>query len=620
MPYRAFRRSLTASYLAPFVITLFVLVSIVLWRFQNHASISGWVEHSDRVILRVKDIELELHEMQSLLLGYLLTSDNQYLADFGDARAALGKNITTLAALVADNPSQEQQVREIYDLQETWTKTLESLLNQNAGGHFGKEAFAESRADARALFDALEKFVATEQRLRSQRAASQEVQYYAVFLWVPLLAAAVMIILSYWGWHQIQLATEQLRGALDVAEKARDEAQRASAAAEKASRAKDNFMGTVSHELRTPLNSIMLWSAALLRNPAVGQDVRQGVGAIERAVRAQAQLIEDLLDISRIESGRMRLDVQTVDLAEVVKAGVESMRIAAEAKAITLQEIIDPRVDAVAGDPGRLQQVIWNLVSNAVKFTPKGGKIQVRVERINSHVELVVADTGQGIEPAALGSVFDRFWQADDTVQSKHGMGLGLSIVKEIVSLHGGTVVAHSEGPGKGCTFTVRLPLPISTIPSREARRHPTVAWIGNAAKTTRLDGFSVLVVDDDQSACDALRKLLGSLGASVTATTSAESALAMLETLKPDAVISDIGMPVHDGYFLARELRKWEKRAGRNGRMPLVALTAYGRVEDKVQILTAGFDSHAIKPADPEELSTILGTLIASRRDGNEA
>ena len=618
MPYRAFERSLTASYLAPFVITLVVLVSIVLWRFQHHASIAGWVEHSDRVILRGKDIELEVHEIQSLVRGYLLTSDKQYLADFGDARAALGKNITTLAELVADNPGQEQQVREIYDLQETWIQTLESLLNQNAGGHF-KEAFAAGRAEARALFDALEKFVATEQRLRGQRAASQELQYYAVFLWVPLLTAVVMLILSYWGWHQIQAATEQLRGALDVAEKARDEAQRASAAADKANRAKDNFIGTVSHELRTPLNSIMLWSAALLRNPAVGRDVRQGVGAIERAVRAQAQLIEDLLDISRIESGRMRLDVQTVDLAEVVKAGVESMRIAADAKAITLQEIIDPRVDAIAGDPGRLQQVIWNLVSNAVKFTPKGGKIQVRVERINSHIELVVADTGQGIEPAALGSVFDRFWQADDTVQNKHGMGLGLSIVKEIVSLHGGTVVAHSEGPGKGCTFTVRLPLPISAMPSREARRHPTT-WIGNAAKTTRLDGFSVLVVDDDQSACDALRELLGSLGASVTATTSAESALAMLEALKPDAVISDIGMPVKDGYFLAKELRKWEKRAGRNERMPLVALTAYGRVEDKIQILTAGFDSHAIKPADPQELSTILGTLIASRRDGNEA
>ena len=201
-------------------------------------------------------------------------------------------------------------------------------------------------------------------------------------------------------------------------------------------------------------------------------------------------------------------------------------------KSITLQEIIDPRVDSVAGDPGRLQQVVWNLVSNAVKFTPNGGKIQVRVERINSHVEIIVADTGQGIEPAALGSVFDRFWQADGTAQSKHGVGLGLSIVKEIVSLHGGTVVAHSEGAGKGSTFTVRLPLPVSTIPSLEPRRHPTVTQIANAASAPRLDGLSILVVDDEPDASDALKNLLGSLGASVAAATSAQAALATLKTL----------------------------------------------------------------------------------------
>ena len=260
--------------------------------------------------------------------------------------------------------------------------------------------------------------------------------------------------------------------------------------------------------------------------------------------------------------------------------------------------------------------MVWNLVSNAVKFTPKDGKIQVRLARINSHVEIIVADTGQGIEPAALGSVFDRFWQAHGAGQSGHGIGLGLSIVKEITSLHGGSVMAHSEGPGKGSTFTVRLPLPISTVTSLEPRHHPTVAWLTKAANAPRLDGLSILVVDDDPGACDALKNLLGSLGASVAAATSAPAALAMLETLSPDAVISDIGMPVQDGYFLARELRRREKHAGRDSRMPLVALTAYGRVEDKVQILMAGFDSHAIKPADPVELSTILGTLIAARRD----
>jgi signal transduction histidine kinase/ActR/RegA family two-component response regulator len=619
LPYRAFKRNLTASYFAPFILTLSVLAGVMLWRFQNQAFITNWIEHSDQVILCVKDIELELREMQSDLRGYLLTSDKRYLAELRGARDAFGKNITKLASLVADNPSQEQRVLEISDLKTTSNEAIDSLLNQKAGSQFNKEALAEAQARARAVFNSLENVIAAEQQLRVRRAARQRTAYYVFFVLVPALTAVVIVFLSYWGWHQIQLATVRFRAALDTAERARDAAEKASATAKKASRAKDNFIGMVSHELRTPLNSIMLWSAALLRNPALGEDARRGITAIERAVRAQAQLIEDLLDISRIESGRMRLDVQAVDLAEVVSAGVESMRVAAEAKSITLQEIIDPRVDAVAGDPGRLQQVVWNLVSNAVKFTPNGGKIQVRVERINSHVEIIVADTGQGIEPTALESVFDRFWQADATAQSRYGVGLGLSIVKEIVSLHGGTVVAHSEGPGKGSTFTVRLPLPVSTIPSLESRRHPTATQITNAS-ARRLDGLAILVVDDEPGAGEALKNLLGSLGARVTAATSAKAALATLRMLHFDAVISDVGMPVQDGYFLARELRKWEQETGRDGRMPLVALTAYGRVEDKVQILMAGFDSHAIKPVDPVELSTILETLINSRRNMSSA
>jgi CheY-like chemotaxis protein len=269
-----------------------------------------------------------------------------------------------------------------------------------------------------------------------------------------------------------------------------------------------------------------------------------------------------------------------------------------------------------------MQQVVWNLVSNAVKFTPKGGKIQVRVERINSHVEIIVADSGQGIERASLNSVFERFWQGEDSSQSRHGVGLGLSIVKEIVNLHGGAIVADSDGPGKGSTFTVRLPLPASAAASWEPRRHPTVAQTANPARASRLDGISILVVDDDVDTCEALKHLLGSLGADVMVATSARTALAMVETQEPDAIVSDIGMPLEDGYFLARELRKRERERGKEGRLPLIALTAYGRVEDKVQILTAGFNSHAIKPVDPVELSAILRNCIISHRgesDGDE-
>jgi hypothetical protein len=236
--------------------------------------------------------------------------------------------------------------------------------------------------------------------------------------------------------------------------------------------------------------------------------------------------------------------------------------------------------------------VIWNLVSNAVKFTPKGGKVHVRVARVDSHVEITVADTGLGIGVGSLGSVFDRFWQAETTGQTNQGVGLGLSIVKEIVTLHGGRVVAESEGLGKGSAFTVELPLPATTIMSTELLRGPALVSSTKLATAPRLDGLSILVVDDDPDARYALKNLLGSLGANVTAEPSASAALARLDKLRPDVIVSDIGMPLHDGFYLARELRKREQSAR-----------------------AAGFDSHAVKPVEPAELSTLLGTLVASRR-----
>jgi signal transduction histidine kinase/CheY-like chemotaxis protein len=460
----------------------------------------------------------------------------------------------------------------------------------------------------------LDRLVSTERAVRAERVEIQTKEYYLVFVAVPLLSGLVMVFLSYWGWREIEVATEEFRRALDSAERARHEAEEARMKAESANRAKDSFISTVSHELRTPLNSIALWSAALTRNQGIDEDGRRGILAIDRAVKAQAQLVEDLLDISRIESGRMRLDVQSVNLAQVVEAATESMRVAAEAKSITLQEIIDPRVDFISGDASRLQQVVWNLVSNAVKFTPAGGKIQVRLERINSHVEIVVADTGQGISPAALGSVFDRFWQAEAPGQGHQGVGLGLSIVKEIVALHGGTVVANSDGPGRGSTFIVRLPLPVSTLPS--LARHPTVAGVPTVADAPRLDGIAVLVVDDDPDACSALRELFRSLGAEVRIAGSAKAALAELETFHPEAVISDIGMPGEDGYFLAREIRNREQASGNGRRISLIALTAYGRLEDKLKILMGGFDSHTVKPVDPAEICAILKASITARKE----
>ena len=395
--------------------------------------------------------------------------------------------------------------------------------------------FAQSDAYSRQVLDALNAFTAAEYEIRARRVTDQRRVDQTVVVLVPLLSVLIAVVLAYWGSREIGLAGQQFAAALTKAAEA--------------SRAKDNFIATVSHELRNPLNAIMLSSSILISDKELYENARQRVRAIDRAARTQAQLIEDLLDVSRMESGRMRLDVQATDLAQVVKAAVDIVRVTAEAKSITLVDIIDPSVSLIAGDPKRLEQIVWNLLSNAVKFTPKGGKVQVRLERTNSHVEIVVADNGQGIAPQSLSHIFDRFWQEKQSVQSMSGVGLGLSIVKELVTLHGGTVSAHSDGPGKGSTFTVRLPIPVSTAPLLEPRRHPTVAPNGNVAAASRLDGLSILVVDDDPGACDSLAKLLGSLGATVSAATSAQAALGKLESMRPDAIVSDIGMPEEDGF-----------------------------------------------------------------------
>jgi len=578
-----------------------VLAGVVLWRVDAQVSSVGWVEHTDQVIREAEDAQADLLKITLAIRSYCLSLDKRYIATLEDSERALDISLAKISRLVADNPSQGERLLEVSSLKGTWLGAIQTLMApRNRGQAATLLPLAQLDSQVQAVSNVLDEMVAEENRLLKQGTARQRRADSLIFLLVPLLSVLAAVLLSYWGWNEIGRASQQFAAALTRAEDA--------------NRAKGNFLATVSHELRNPLNSIMLLSSVLLSDQELHDNARQRVRAIERAARTQAQLIEDLLDVSRIESGRMRLDVQATDLARVVNAAVDAMRVAAEAKSITLQAIVDPSVSLIAGDPKRLEQVVWNLISNAVKFTPKGGKVQVRLERINSHVEIIIADNGQGIAPSSLPRVFDRFWQETDSLHSKFGVGLGLSIVKELVTLHGGTVAAHSEGLGKGSTFTARLPLPVSTTPLLGPRRHPTVAPVENAAAASRLDGLSILVVDDDPEACDALTKLLDSLGATVSAANCAQAALGKLDGIRPDAIVADIGMPVEDGFFFAREVRKREQDGSANGRVPLVALTAYGRVEDKVKILAGGFDSHVVKPVELAELSATIRSLIAAR------
>ncbi len=380
---------------------------------------------------------------------------------------------------------------------------------------------------------------------------------------------------------------------------------------ERASRLKDEFVATLSHELRTPLSAILGW-AHILREPGIDADqVRAGVEVIERNARSQAQIIEDLLDMSRIIAGQIRLDVQQVDLGDVIEAALGTVKPAAEAKGIRLHMIADPKVAPVRGDPQRVQQIVWNLLSNAIKFTPKDGRVDVALSRVNSHVEISVADTGQGIRAEFLPHVFDRFRQADGSTTRRHsGLGLGLAIVKQLVELHGGTIRARSDGADKGATFTVELPvMAVRAGETAEAREHPdSPRPFANNQEPLSLTGLRILVVDDEPDAREIVRRLLAGHGAEPECASSAREAIEAFRHARPDVIISDIGMPEMDGYELIRDIREMEKQLG--GTTPAVALTAFARSADRTKAMLAGYQMHLAKPVEPAELIATVASV----------
>jgi signal transduction histidine kinase/ActR/RegA family two-component response regulator len=386
------------------------------------------------------------------------------------------------------------------------------------------------------------------------------------------------------------------------------EAESARADAEAANRAKDEFLATLSHELRTPLNAILGWARILRAGPLDARMLERALEVMERNADAQAQLIEDLLDMARITTGKLRLDVRPIHLQAVVGAAVDALRPAAGAKRISLETVLDPRAGPIAGDAGRVQQIVWNLVSNAVKFTPHEGRVQIRLERVGSYAAIVVSDTGKGIDADLLPYVFDRFRQADSSSTRAHGgLGIGLALVKHLVELHGGAVAAESAGKDRGATFTVRLPLMIRPEPSR-ARAHPTWPSPPVGEGTVSLGGVKVVVVDDDADALDLFDTVLTEAGADVRKATSAAEALAVLQSWPANVLISDIEMQDEDGYGLIRRVRQLP--ASRGGLVSAAAVTAYGRVEDRLRALAAGFQMHVPKPVEPRELVAVVANL----------
>ena len=378
----------------------------------------------------------------------------------------------------------------------------------------------------------------------------------------------------------------------------------ARSATEAANRAKDEFLMTLSHELRNPLNAVSGW-AKLLEVGKLGEEQsRHAIEVILRNVNAQVRLVDDLLDMSSVVSGKMRLAIQPVNVADVIGEALDAVRPGAEAKGIQLQSVLDSPGAQVSGDPGRLQQVVWNLLYNAVKFTPKAGRILVKLQQVKSHVEIIVSDTGQGIRPDLLPYIFDRLRQGDSSRSRAHGgLGIGLALVRHIAELHGGSVFAESPGEEQGATFVVKLPLMVAGV-----RDHAVAQAKSGPPDSPSLVGVRVLVVDDDPAAVELVQEVLTQTGGEVRGAGTAEEALRVLEQWRPDVLVSDIEMPGQDGYTLIRKIRALAPERG--GMTRAVALTAFGRPEDRIRSLMAGFNIHVSKPVDPGELAAIVASL----------
>jgi PAS domain S-box-containing protein len=395
-----------------------------------------------------------------------------------------------------------------------------------------------------------------------------------------------------------QVSVAERERLLDAERAARNDAERAS-------RVKDEFVAMVSHELRTPLNAILGWTQLMMKSPRDSAVIDRGLDVVARNTRLQAQLISDLLDISRILAGKLRLDMRSVDLGAVVTDAVETVQPEAMSKGIDVRQDLAREPITIAGDPARVQQIIWNLMSNALKFTPSGGHVTVSLRRVGSRAEITVGDSGAGIRPDVLPHIFDRFHQADRSITRRFGgLGLGLSIVKYLVEHHGGTVQAESDGDGKGASFTVVFP----TSAIEVGPEAPRPGRVMESSEAPSLEGLAVLVVEDEEDTRDFVRRLLEAQGASVTTVTSAAEALDVLTAMPPDILISDIGLPNVDGYDLMERIRAREIAA--DDRLPAIALTAYARAEDRTRALLAGYQAHLAKPVEPLELVATLARL----------
>ena len=607
-----------------------ILLFVVLGTWLSRRELKNIIRNDDDVI-HSYDVLDSLSDTISLMKdaetgerGYLITGSEIYLQPYEEAVSSINQHVQQLKTLTAGDPVAAPLVALLAEHIATKLGELSESINLRRRVSFEAAQALVLTEEGKRTMDAIRRVSdiveshetdLLHERLAQSAASGRQAQltmYGVGGMALVLIGVFYLEATRSVGARAVLLRREE--EAREAAESAFQAERDARDRAEQASRLKDEFLATVSHELRTPLNAILGW-ARMLRAGTVGPDAMpRGLDSIERNATAQAQLIEDLLDISRIVAGRLRLEVVHVDLVPVIRAAIDAVKPAADAREVAVTAVLDDKTAVVSGDPQRLQQVVWNLLSNGIKFTPPHGRVDVRLERHDAHARIVVHDTGQGIKPEFLPHVFELFRQADAGPSRKQGgLGLGLAIVRRIVEMHGGTIQAESDGEGAGATFLVELPLAAKqTTPAGKNVR--AAAEIDSAATTlatavrVRLDGLRVLAVDDQRDTLEVIETILLQCGAVARTCDNAADALELVQSWRPDVIVADIGLPGQDGYALIERLRALDPARG--GSTPALALTAYTRVEDRMKTLSAGYQMHVPKPVEPAELVAVIASL----------
>ncbi len=604
----SFRRHLMRAVVLP-VLTLAFLAGILLIQIRQQSRAAQSVDRTDQAIAALNYAQHIVLGAESAVRGYVITHDRSFLEQYDEALRTAPDAFSQAEALVGANSVQLDRIRALRRLNDEWTRYAADVVRR-ADRDARDVSLDEHRVGQRLMSEERDRYaqlISQEYVFRARRVREAGGFTRQATMTALIATIAFGILLTWFTRRELRMLAQNYARVLTHEKQARR-------SAEAASQLKDEFLGTVSHELRTPLTAILGWVQMLKSGSVPAERQGKAIDAIQRNAKAQAQLVADLLDVSRIVSGKLRILVSPVDMPRVLDDALDAVRPAATAKHITLSKSVGQGVSAVMGDAERLQQVVWNLLSNAVKFTPNGGHVRTALRRQGTQIEIEVSDDGIGIDPVLLPRVFQRFWQADSGITRGHGgLGIGLALVRHLVELHGGTVAVASEGVGLGSTFTVRVPIAPMRIAEKTSLR-PRTSHVEHVSipTDTAIEGLDVLVVDDEPDTREIVASILAHGRAEVRSAPNAEAALKMIEDSAPDVLVSDIGMPGMDGYELIARLRA--RRGDRSADIPAIALTAYAREADRARALAAGFDLHVAKPVAPEELTAAVARMSRRR------